>query len=406
MQPVYEQYRSGCSMISLLTNLEVQMFDQERVSQLLYARYDLPAVLERLKQEQLTRMLEQPLLREQVYRFRDPFQLEFLAVGIWHEADYRGTIIVGPCISKVYHPQVLMEASQHERLPLLMQRQLQQSYNSLTIVDEAKLYAIGFLLINIFSPEMRQPQLVEAISPLAEGAAVKFKYELEQNRELVERRYEVENKLLHAISQGNPIVVEQVIQEFQGLPWPFRHPHAPVRSMKNLSLSHNTLFRKAAESAGVHPLYLDSISGKFAIQIEQAQSIGELEAIYEEMPSAYCTTVRELALTALPPLVKEVVTFIRFNIDQPISLNTLAKTFGVHPAYLSRTFKKTMGMTVTDYINTLRIQEAKYLLEQGNASVARVALSVGYNDSNYFSKVFTKLEHMTPHEYRKQKRGR
>jgi two-component system response regulator YesN len=276
MQPTYEQYTSGCEMISLLTNLEVQLFDNEGVSQLHYARYDLPIVLERLKQEALIRVLQQPLVREHVNVFRDPFQLEFLAVGMWHEAEYRGAIVVGPCISKVYHPQLIHETSQKERLPLIMQRQLQQYYNSLTMVNEAKRQAIGYLLINICLPGMRQTQLIETA---LDDSAVKFKYELDQNRELVERRYEVENKILHAVAKGDPHMLEQATREFKGIPWPYRHPNAPVRSMKNLSLSHNTLFRKAAENAGVHPLYLDGISGKFAIQIEQAQSFGELEAL-------------------------------------------------------------------------------------------------------------------------------
>lgn len=405
MQPTYEQYTSGCQMISLLTNLEVQLFDIERVLRLHYARYDLPAVLERLKQEALLRVLQQPLLKEYVYRFRDPFQLEVLAVGIWNEEEYEGTIAVGPFISKAYHPQLLKETGQKERLPLLMQRQLQQYYNTLTMVDEAKLSAIGFFLINLFLTGMRQPQLVENVVPLAEGASVKFKYEMEQNRELVERRYEVENKILYAITQGDERLLKQATQEFKRLPWPYRHPQAPVRSMKNLSLSHNTLFRKAAESGGVHPLYLDSISGKFAIQIEQAQSIGELESLYEEMPHAYCTMVRELALEGLSPLVKEAVTAIRFTLDEPVSLNSLADRLGVHPSYLSRAFKKEMGITITDYINKLRIEEAKYMLDHGNVSVSETALSVGYNDPNYFSKVFQKLEHVTPLDYRKRKKG-
>jgi AraC-like DNA-binding protein len=404
MLPTDEQYASRCQMISLLTNLEVQVFDVERALRLHYARYDLPAVLERLKQEALIRVLQQPLLKEHVYRFRDPFQLELVAVGIWNDEEYEGTIVVGPFISKAYHPQLLKETGQKEHLPLMMQRQLQQYYNTLTMVNEAKLSAIGFFLINLFLPGLRQPQLVESVVPLAEGASVKFKYEMEQNRELVERRYDVENKILYAITQGDAHLLKQAAQEFKRLPWPYRLPQAPVRSVKNLSLSINTLFRKAAEGGGVHPLYLDSISGKFAIQIEQAQSIGELEALFTEMPQVYCNTVRELALIGLSPLVKEAVTSIRFTLDEPISLNSLADTLGVHPSYLSRAFKKEMGITLTDYINKLRIEEAKYMLDQGNVSVSETALSVGYNDPNYFSKVFTKLEHMTPHDYRKRKK--
>jgi YesN/AraC family two-component response regulator len=104
-------------------------------------------------------------------------------------------------------------------------------------------------------------------------------------------------------------------------------------------------------------------------------------------------------------LVREAVTSIRFHIDQPLGLNQIADTLGVHPSYLSRTFKKALGMTLTDYINKLRIEEAKYMLDHSNESVAKIALRVGYSDPNYFSKVFTKLEHVTPHDYRKRKKG-
>src|SRR5947208_11525644 len=114
------------------------------------------------------------------------------------------------------------------------------------------------------------------------------------------------------------------MEEFKGFSFPYRIPSSPVRSLKNLSFTANTLFRKAAESGGVHPLYLDSISGKFAIQIEQAQSIAELQCLYEEMLQVYCSLVRELSVAALSSPVKEAVTSIRFNIDQPLNLNRIA----------------------------------------------------------------------------------
>ena len=409
MQTDYKQYLSGCKMISILTNLEVQLFDAEGVSQVRYSTYDLPVLLERLKQKALVHILQQPFVKEHVYLFRNAIQLDFLAAGVWDEAEYRGVIVAGPCIRKVYHPQLLREMSQKARFPLAMHRQLQQGYNTLPMVDEAKQQAISCLLINVFTPGMIQPQRIEIALPPSdsENTAVKFTDALEQDRALIERRYGVENKLLQAIAKGDTQMLKTAMEEGKEIPWPYRHPDEPVRSMKNLSFSHNTLCRKAAESAGVHPLYLDGVSGKFAIQIEQAESIAELASLYEEMLQVYCSLVRELSVAALPPLVAEAVTYIRFNIDQPLSLNRMADTLGVHPSYLSRTFKKALGMTLTDYINTLRIQEAKDLLDQGNASIAKVASSVGYNDPNYFSKVFTKLEHVTPLIYRKrQKRER
>jgi two-component system, response regulator YesN len=61
-------------------------------------------------------------------------------------------------------------------------------------------------------------------------------------------------------------------------------------------------------------------------------------------------------------------------------------------------------MTLTDYINQLRIEEAKYLLDHSDDSVTAIASQVGYNDANYFSKVFRKWERVTPHDYRKRKK--
>lgn len=403
MQTAYEQYTSGCQMISILTNLEVQLFDHERVSQIHYASYNLPNVIESYKQADLVQVLQQPLVKEHVFVFRDSIQLEFLALGIWDEAKYQGTIVVGPFISKASPPQLISEMIHKERLPVVMQQQLHQCYDALTMVDEAKQQAISTLLSNMFTPRMIQPQQIEIVLVPSGDSAVYSRYDLEQDQEAIERRYEIENKLLQAITKGDPQLLKTAMQEVRELSWPYRHLNSPVRSMKNLSLSSNTLFRKAAESGGVHPLYLDSISGKFAIQIEQAQSIAELSSLYEEMLQAYCSMVKVLSIAALSSLVGEAVTYIRFHLDQPLSLNLVAYTLGVHPSHLSRTFKKELEMTLTQYINRLRIENAKYMLDQGNSSVLETALNVGYSDPNYFSKVFHKLEHVTPHDYRKRK---
>ena len=66
MQHAFEQYRTGCRMISVLTNLEVQLFDAEQVLQVHFARYDLPNVLEHLRQEALAQLLQQPFVKEHV----------------------------------------------------------------------------------------------------------------------------------------------------------------------------------------------------------------------------------------------------------------------------------------------------------------------------------------------------
>ena len=68
--------------------------------------------------------------------------------------------------------------------------------------------------------------------------------------------------------------------------------------------------------------------------------------------------------------------------------------------YLSRLFKKEMGITLTAYIADLRTKKAAELLKTSMLSVAEIAMYVGYPDSNYFVKVFKKRYGMTPSAYR------
>ena len=140
-----EQYRSTCHMLSALTNLDVQVFDPEKALQIHVAHYELPTILEQLWQETLVQVLR-PIVRGQILLARDTIQLTLLAAGIWDGDAYQGTVVVGPAISKVFHPQLLKEISQREPIPLYMQKQLQQSYNALPLVDEAKQQAIGSFL--------------------------------------------------------------------------------------------------------------------------------------------------------------------------------------------------------------------------------------------------------------------
>ncbi len=399
-----EQYHSACRMISVLTNLEVQIFDAEKALQLHVARYDLPAALEQMRQDALIQMLQQPISRGQIVLFRDAIHLEFFAAGLWDEAAYLGTVVVGPAISKVFHPHVLRDMNLNEGLPLTMQKELQQSYNTLPFLDEEKKQAIGFLLHNMFVPGLEQPQLIDTTLPVPEDPPRLFVVALENNRELIEKRYELENAILHAIRTGNTHLVKKTVERYKEVSWPFRLPNSPVRSLKNLALAGNTLCRKAAEQGGVHPLHLDTISGKLAIQIEQAQSLAELLSSNEEMFTVYCNLVKQASLAEFPPIVREAVTFLRLHLDQQFNLDALASTLGVSPSHLSRLCKKALGMRLTDYLNRLRIEEAKYLLNHSNDSLSNIAAAVGFYDASHFSNVFRKWEGTTPRDYRQRKK--
>ncbi|WP_035283153.1 MULTISPECIES: response regulator [unclassified Clostridium] len=95
-------------------------------------------------------------------------------------------------------------------------------------------------------------------------------------------------------------------------------------------------------------------------------------------------------------LFEDVKDFIRENIETELELEKVANNFGLSVYYFSRTFKEVTGINFSDYVNKCRIDIAKELLSNGEMNVKEVCYKVGYNDPNYFSKVFKKYEGVSP----------
>lgn len=94
--------------------------------------------------------------------------------------------------------------------------------------------------------------------------------------------------------------------------------------------------------------------------------------------------------------------YIKENYQKPLQLNDVAEAIGLNSAYLSSIFKKEVGQSFTSYLNEHRINISKNKLRITNQSVKEISTSVGFLDSNYYTKVFKSLVGMTPSEYRSQ----
>jgi len=104
-------------------------------------------------------------------------------------------------------------------------------------------------------------------------------------------------------------------------------------------------------------------------------------------------------------LIDSVIMFLQKNYFKDIRLEDLGRLVNLHPRYLCTLFSKVTGQTITEYIRDLRIEKAKRLLLYTSLSITDIALEVGFNNSQYFSRVFGKAEGMDPRTFRKV-RGR
>ncbi len=100
-------------------------------------------------------------------------------------------------------------------------------------------------------------------------------------------------------------------------------------------------------------------------------------------------------------LISSIIRFVDKNYADNIKLNDAAKYAYVNPSHLSRVFNKEMNCNFRTYLNHIRIDKAKSLMEKSDLSLVEIANQVGFTDQSYFNKVFKQMTHLTPHQYKK-----
>lgn len=100
--------------------------------------------------------------------------------------------------------------------------------------------------------------------------------------------------------------------------------------------------------------------------------------------------------------LKNVLTYIRDHYDNTVTLEELAQVAGMTPRYFCRAFSQITGKTPIAYLNYYRIESAGERLIMTDDKITDIALSCGFNDMSYFSKIFTREKGLSPSAYRKQ----
>lgn len=98
--------------------------------------------------------------------------------------------------------------------------------------------------------------------------------------------------------------------------------------------------------------------------------------------------------------VVEAADYLETHFTETIMLDDLARHLHLSPAYLSRTFKKRMGMGIVRYLHHLRTEEACRCLRGTSESISNIAGRVGYDEIAYFSRCFRREVGVSPHAYR------
>jgi len=101
-------------------------------------------------------------------------------------------------------------------------------------------------------------------------------------------------------------------------------------------------------------------------------------------------------------VIRKAIIFINQNIQNNLTLEDVADSVSLSPTYFSKLFSNEINMTLTDYLNIIRVKESKKYLVDEKISLGDIAAKLGFADQSYFTKVFKKYEGITPGKYRKK----
>jgi AraC-like DNA-binding protein len=127
-----------------------------------------------------------------------------------------------------------------------------------------------------------------------------------------------------------------------------------------------------------------------------------LSLLFELFSYMLASANKEPSYNSINDVIASAKNIIAYNYNNHLNITAIAQKLFLAPAYFSRLFKATTGLSPKQYVTKIRIEKAKELLIHSKHSIKNISLTIGYQDPLYFSKLFIKQEHLTPSEFRKK----
>ena len=132
---------------------------------------------------------------------------------------------------------------------------------------------------------------------------------------------------------------------------------------------------------------------------------------YEELRAWFVSRIQDVSRNIATKkenssntIVSRAKEYIKNQYNKDISLDDVSREVNISPYYFSKLFKDETGQNFIEYVTSIRMERAKELLEHSDKSMKEICVEIGYGDANYFSRTFKKNVGVTPTEYKEGKR--
>jgi YesN/AraC family two-component response regulator len=213
--------------------------------------------------------------------------------------------------------------------------------------------------------------------------------------------YTLEQQLTHCVTRGEEEEAKLILNQINRLDRAtLADDH--IRSTKNSLICSCVLFTRAIIKGGVLPEDAFNLSDVYIQHIERTHTKRELIELEYDMLLSFIETLKAEKRPAYNYVVNRAITFIHEEILKDLSLEKISEQVNVHPSYLSKMFKESVGVGLIEFINRKRIEESKYFLLHSKLSLSNIAQLFKFCNQSYYTSLFKNYTAMTPKQYRDQ----
>lgn len=226
--------------------------------------------------------------------------------------------------------------------------------------------------------------------------------EIVEDSRAINRRYNVEDRFIEAIRCGDAKKALQHMAKLKEVCSGLRFLSDEMSNQIAGAAIVRTLIRIGAKMSGLSPVMIDSLSQDYALKMQHASSMGELDGLLTELVEKICQKIRDTQSHGYCAYVQKAIDYMYTHLEETITARELSQAAGINQQLLGKLFFQETGMTIKQYLAKLRCNAAAELLLDSRLSIQEIAARVGYADNNYFSKVFKATQGASPQDYRKK----
>ncbi len=400
--------KSLCHLISQTSNFNVFLIDSK--GEVLYeaaANHALNPLYDNNKLKLFKLLQFEP---HNDYSFpiirRTIFFETYILVGVMGKQDIHGTIIMGPVVTNPLS-EVTIISLLNDLQAFAYQEKTINYYKSIPISDNRKLVSISLMVFYMLNGILLSPEDVHVNNNYEPQSANKDKdiqlsVSMNLQNGILHHDPLIEKKFLSIIKEGR-IEDVQSISSIAGEELTVALSKSSyIRSIKNQIIILIALVTRAAIEGGLASETAFSLSDTYIQRLEELNDIEKMKQLAEEVRYTFTKKVHEVKNERFTKTITSCKNYIHRHLYEEINHGDIADHVKISPTYLSFLFKKEVGLTVRDYIQHARIEEAKKMIIFSNTPISKICSLLNFTDQSYFTKVFKKHAGLTPKQYREK----